>query len=408
MKWPRVSLLDALANAEEFVDGDWVESKDQDPEGDVRLVQLADVGDGEYIDKSARFLTSAKARALKCTFLKPGDVMVARMPDPLGRACIFPGDSKPSVTVVDVCIIRPNPREHDSRWLMRCLNAPDCRNQIAGYATGTTRSRISRGNLGKIRIPLPPLAEQQRIAEVLDRAETLRAKRRAALAQLDSLTQSLFLDLFGDPRVNERRWAMAPFESFISDMRGGAALEPEDFVEAGFPILHKGAIKAHGEISLDSKKKTFATLAYAEANRNNVVNRDFVAVTLRDLVPTGPSIGLTADLESGPSDEYLLAQGAYGFRPDVSKVLPEYLVHLSNNENFRHVLRQNAVGSTQIHIRTPIYLAINIPLPPVDVQREFARRVNTLEKVKTAQRASLSEFDSLFTTLQYLSFNGEI
>ena len=59
MKWPLVSLLDALASAEEFVDGDWVESKDQDPEGDVRLLQLADVGDGEYIDKSDRFLTIA-------------------------------------------------------------------------------------------------------------------------------------------------------------------------------------------------------------------------------------------------------------------------------------------------------------------------------------------------------------
>ena len=64
MKWPVVTLLDSLASAEVFVDGDWVESKDQDPEGDVRLVQLADVGDGEYIDKSDRFLTSAKARQL--------------------------------------------------------------------------------------------------------------------------------------------------------------------------------------------------------------------------------------------------------------------------------------------------------------------------------------------------------
>lgn len=157
MKWPQATLLDSLASAEVFVDGDWVESKDQDPEGDVRLVQLADVGDGEYVDKSDRFLTSAKARELRCTFLKPGDVLVARMPDPLGRACIFPGDPKPSVTVVDVCIIRPDPQKHDARWLMHCLNAPDCRNQIAGYATGTTRSRISRGNLGKIRIPLLPL-----------------------------------------------------------------------------------------------------------------------------------------------------------------------------------------------------------------------------------------------------------
>jgi type I restriction enzyme S subunit len=180
-----------MASAPVFVDGDWVESKDQDPEGDVRLVQLADVGDGEYVDKSNRYLTSTKAASLRCTFLEAGDILVARMPDPLGRACIFPGDSKRCVTVVDVCIIRPDAQQYDARWLMYCLNAPSCRYQIARYATGTTRSRISRGNLGKVKIPSLPLTEQRRIAQILDKADALRSQRRAALARLDELFVSL-------------------------------------------------------------------------------------------------------------------------------------------------------------------------------------------------------------------------
>jgi type I restriction enzyme S subunit len=89
-------------------------------------------------------------------------------------------------------------------------------------------------------------------------------------------------------------------------------------------------------------------------------------------------------------------------------VLPEYLVHLSNNENFRHVLRQNAVGSTQIHIRTPIYLAIRVPLPPIALQQEFARRVGAVDKLKQAQRAALAEHDALFATLQHRAFRGEL
>src|SRR6266480_2819190 len=113
-----------------FVDGDWVESKDQDPEGDVRLIQLADVGDGVYRNKSARFLTSAKAMQLGCTFLKPGDLLIARMPDPLGRACIFPGDEKPSVTVVDVCIVRTGNGGTNHRWLMHHINAAEMRSAI--------------------------------------------------------------------------------------------------------------------------------------------------------------------------------------------------------------------------------------------------------------------------------------
>src|SRR6218665_2327 len=104
----KVKLKDALKNAELFIDGDWIESKDQDQNGDIRLIQLADIGNGKYLNKSSRFMTLEKAEKLKCTFIKKGDILLARMPEPLGRSCLFLGDEKPCVTVVDICIIRPD------------------------------------------------------------------------------------------------------------------------------------------------------------------------------------------------------------------------------------------------------------------------------------------------------------
>jgi type I restriction enzyme S subunit len=83
-------------------DGDWVESKDQDANGEIRLIQLADVGEGQFIDRSSRFLTHTSATKLNCTFLIEGDVLIARMPAPLGRACIFPDIGQEAVTAV-VC-----------------------------------------------------------------------------------------------------------------------------------------------------------------------------------------------------------------------------------------------------------------------------------------------------------------
>ena len=82
--WAVTTIPDLIAETGVFDDGDWVESKDQDPLGEVRLVQLADVGDGEYRNRSSRFLTQAKADELRCTALQPGDVLIARMPEPLG------------------------------------------------------------------------------------------------------------------------------------------------------------------------------------------------------------------------------------------------------------------------------------------------------------------------------------
>ena len=101
--WVDASIGAIVAPDGLFTDGDWVETKDQDPNGTVRLIQLADIGDGNFLDKSARFLTRAKAHALNCTFLTKGDLLVARLAEPLGRCCIFPLDGDEEyVTVVDV------------------------------------------------------------------------------------------------------------------------------------------------------------------------------------------------------------------------------------------------------------------------------------------------------------------
>ena len=191
MGWPRPSLLTLLETAELFVDGDWVESKDQEPDGDVRLIQLADIGDGVYLDKSSRFLASDTARRLRCTPLHVGDILVARMPDPLGRACLFPGDERKAITVVDICIIRPRSGGPHPTWLMCCINTTGFRSLIAREATGTTRSRISRGNLSRLPIIAPPTALQHRFAAIAESVERQRASQRAHLAELDNLFASL-------------------------------------------------------------------------------------------------------------------------------------------------------------------------------------------------------------------------
>lgn len=151
-----------------FTDGDWVETKDQDPSGNIRLLQLADIGDGYFINKSSRYMNLQTAKYLNCTFLSEKDVLIARMPDPLGRACLMPALNYQAVTVVDVCVVRGNKEHFSPHWLMYFINSPDFRNAIASLQSGSTRKRISRGNLSKIKLPIPPRNEQTRIVEKLE------------------------------------------------------------------------------------------------------------------------------------------------------------------------------------------------------------------------------------------------
>jgi type I restriction enzyme S subunit len=199
--WALTTVENSTRDTGFFCDGDWVESKDQDPDGDVRLIQLADVGDGQYRDRSSRFMTKSAATRLNCSYLQAGDILVARMPDPLGRCCRFPGDSKPAVTVVDVCILRPNVTFFDPDFLVIAINGPRFRRLVSAQATGTTRSRISRSNLGLLPIPIPPLAEQKRIVAkvdelmaLCDRLEAQQLEREAQAGQLARASLARFAD----------------------------------------------------------------------------------------------------------------------------------------------------------------------------------------------------------------------
>ncbi len=184
--WATATIPDLICSDGLVSDGNWVESKDQDLNGDVRLIQLADIGDGVFLDRSSRFLTLQRAKELNCTFLKEGDLLITRMADPLGRACIFPGDSRESVTVVDVCIIRSGTPGADQNWFMSVINSLNFKHEITLRASGTTRKRISKKNLSEISIPVPPFNEQKRI---IVKIEALRASVQRAKKTLEEARQ---------------------------------------------------------------------------------------------------------------------------------------------------------------------------------------------------------------------------
>jgi type I restriction enzyme S subunit len=160
--------INSIVEGGMIADGDWVESKDQDSNGQVRLTQLADVGDGEFRSRSDRWMNDEQASRLNVNFLRPGDLLMARMPDPLGRTCMVPENIGRAVTVVDVAIIRITRKDVNPKFVMWLLNSPGIRQQIEMLASGTTRRRITRKNLGTIDLPIPSIDEQNKIVELLE------------------------------------------------------------------------------------------------------------------------------------------------------------------------------------------------------------------------------------------------
>ena len=170
-----------------FIDGDWIESKDQSDNG-IRLIQTGNVGFGFFKgreDKS-RYLTEQTFKKLNCTEVVPGDILISRLPDPIGRACIVPEGIGKAITAVDCTIVRLNATLLPE-FLISFSKTALYASQINKIKTGTTRLRVSRGNLGNVIIPIPPIESQHHFAAIAQQADKSKSVIQKALVYLNDI-----------------------------------------------------------------------------------------------------------------------------------------------------------------------------------------------------------------------------
>ena len=223
-----------------LTDGDWIEKKDQDENGEIRLIQLADLGVNEFKDVSRKYVNSTTFARLKCTELKSEDVLIARLPSPIGRACVFPGLPDQAITAVDVAIHRPL-GFMSNRYLVHSLNSLTSRIQVESYGKGATRFRIATGNLKSLFIPIPPLAEQHRIVAKVDEL----------MALCDQLEQ-------------EQESSLDTHETLVATLLGAlttATADAGQFAEAWQRIQANFDTLFTTESSIDQLKQTILQLA---------------------------------------------------------------------------------------------------------------------------------------------------
>ena len=175
---------------ETFTDGDWIESKDQSSDG-FRLIQTGNIGEGIYLDKSERskFISADTFYSLKCKEVFEGDILISRLPDPIGRACILPKLPLRSITAVDCTIVRPKSCILP-KFLLQYTLTDAYYNSLSSITKGATRKRVSRGNLGKVLIPVPPLELQEKFAERIEQIEAQKKAVESTIAELQTLLDS--------------------------------------------------------------------------------------------------------------------------------------------------------------------------------------------------------------------------
>jgi type I restriction enzyme, S subunit len=445
--WGYATLPELIGDGGVFADGDWVESKDQDPDGDVRLIQLADIGDGIYVDKSNRFLTRAKAVELGCTFLAPGDVLVARMPDPLGRACIFPGDKKSAVTVVDVCVIRPaDPKHFSNRWLMYFLNAPAFRERIHALQSGSTRKRISRGNLSTLQLPVPPRAEQDRIVakldEVLSELDAGVVELRAAHRKLAHFRQSLLASavhgqLTSDWRKNHSASCRIDDKAIPKNLRATGQEQPLSDVD-GRRSLPAGwrwaSVQELGDIQLGRQRspemvRGINPARYIRAANITEQGIDFTDVLEMDFSPKERQtfqlrVGDVLLTEASGSPEHVgrpvlwpAVEGLYCFQNTVIRfrpmtIEPAYAFWVLLGFQKMGIFRRLAGGVGINHLSVGKFSTLAVPVPPLEERAAIVNALSTafefLAAKENAIESLLEQSDAQRRNILQTAFRGEL
>ena len=333
--------------------------------------------------------------------VRRGDVCFARMQ---GTKKIFEVNPtiEDAILSTGFAVLRPNPEILDAKFLQSWINTEAFQSAKDRLCSGATQKAITNAKIKTLQIPLPPLAEQKRIAAILDAADALRTKRRESLEQLDTLLQSTFLEMFGDPVTNPMGWEVVTIENAALHIGDGnySSKYPKasDFVSKGVPFIRANNIEGNTVIPADMR--FISEEQHAKLKKGHLLAGDVLITTRGD-------VGQVAVVPHEFDDANINAQLVL-LRPTNSTISSRYLCHLLATSSMRQKIKsvETGVALKQLPIRS--LKKISLIIPPLDLQNRFVSIVESVEQQKVTQRQHLEELDMLFAALQQRAFNGEL
>lgn len=253
-------------------------------------------------------------------------------------------------------------------------------------------------------VPLPPLDQQKKIASILDAADAYRQKTKALISKYDELTQSLFLDMFGDPVKNEKGWETKPLSDFIKSLNTGVSVNStdEEFKEGDIGILKTSCV--YTGIFRAKEAKVIREEEYGRMKLNP--KSDTIIISRMN---TSELVGKSAYISKDYKDLYLPDRLWQSEKGELHHNV-RWLSHAISFQSFMNEISKISSGTSgsMKNISKKNYLNLHMIYPPLDLQTQFAERVQVIEQQKAKAQESLEKADELFNSLLQRAFKGEL
>lgn len=268
---------------------------------------------------------------------------------------------------------------------------------VSGVGGSLLRARPAF--VSKIKIALPPLEEQRRIASILDKADELRQKRQQAIEKLDQLLQATFIDMFGDPVSNPKGWEAKPIDTICANI--------VDCVNKTAPIVeYETPYKMIRTTNVRNHKVDISSVRYVEKETFDKWNRRLIPRRGDVILTREAPVGEVGILES--DDSVFLGQRLMLYRANLELTTPEYLLYFLMSDNLKIQYEQMSSGSTVKHLSVPVCSKWDIYLPPIELQRKFSQFYKMIHANLELMHISYNKADTLFKSLQNQAFSGNL
>ncbi|MCA2660484.1 MULTISPECIES: restriction endonuclease subunit S [Microcystis] len=325
---------------------------------------------------------------------KLGDVLFSK-DGTVGKVCVV-REKREFAVLSSIAILRPKKEIADSSYLGYILGFQKTIDEASKRKTGSAVRRIILKDLKQVEIPLPPLEEQRRIAAILDKADGVRRKRKEAIRLTKELLRSTFLEMFGDPVTNPKGWEIVKLEKVSESISYGITASA-DFVPTATKMLRITDIQ-NGEINWESVP--FCSGDKKDIQKYSIVSGDIV------FARTGATTGKSFLIRHCPENT-LFASYLIRVRPS-SLISPEYLAYFFKTEFYWKQIQQNSSGSAQPGVNSSKLKELLIILPPIELQKGFARLDIFIQNNLMKMNNFLHQQDNLFNSLLQRAFRGEL